>query len=147
MTPTKRIPMPDLSELYLAAQAARAQSYSPYSKFSVGAAIQTADGRRFSGANIENASYGLSNCAERTAVFHAVQAGAKNITAVAIAGPAGVTIAPCGACRQVLSEFARPDTPVHYGRADGGMVETTVGDLLPGAFTPLMLDAAAKGSG
>ena len=134
--------MPDLSELRAAAVAARAHAYAPYSQFAVGAAIETADGRRFTGANVENASYGLTICAERTAMFAAVNAGAKRITAVAVTGPDGVTTPPCGACRQVLAEFGSPDVPVSYARSDGGWSDTTLGELLPAAFDPAALETA-----
>jgi homotetrameric cytidine deaminase len=133
--------MPDVNGLRAAAREARKHAYAPYSKFTVGAAIETTDGRRFTGANVENASYGLSMCAERTAAFAAVLAGAR-IAAVAVSGPDGVTTPPCGACRQVLAEFAAPDAPLSYGRADGGWIDTTIGDLLPAAFDPNALEAA-----
>jgi homotetrameric cytidine deaminase len=138
--------MPDLTKLRAAARDARSHAYAPYSHFTVGAAVETADGRRFTGANIENASYGLTICAERTAVFAAVLAGASPIAAVAVTGPDGVTTPPCGACRQVLAEFGAPDVPLTYARADGGWSDTTLGDLLPAAFEPASLDAA-RGSG
>ena len=134
--------MPNLTELRAAARAAREHAYAPYSHFTVGAAVQTADGRRFSGANVENASYGLTICAERAAVFAAVAAGAKRITAVAVSGPDGTTTPPCGACRQVLAEFGAADVPLSYARADGGWTDTTLGELLPAAFDPRALEAA-----
>jgi homotetrameric cytidine deaminase len=134
--------MRDLTELRAAARAAREHAYAPYSHFSVGAAVETADGRRFTGANVENASYGLTICAERTAVFAAVLAGAPAIAAVAVSGPDGVTTPPCGACRQVLAEFGAPAVPLTYARADGGWSDTTLGDLLPAAFDPAALDGA-----
>jgi cytidine deaminase len=132
----------NLSELRAAARAARAGAYAPYSHFTVGAAVETADGRRFTGANVENASYGLTVCAERTAVFAAVLAGARPIAAVAVTGPDGVTTAPCGACRQVLAEFGGPDVPLTYARADGGWNDTTLGELLPAAFDAASLEAS-----
>jgi homotetrameric cytidine deaminase len=138
--------MPDLTKLRAAALSARANAYAPYSHFTVGAAVEAAGGRYFTGANIENASYGLTICAERTAVFAAVLAGASQISAVAVTGPDGVTTPPCGACRQVLAEFGAPGVPLTYARADGGWNETTLGDLLPAAFDPASLDAA-RGSG
>ena len=137
--------MPDLTDLRVAARVARDAAYAPYSGFAVGAALQTADGRRFTGANVENASYGLALCAERTAVFAAVLAGAREIAALAVCGPDGASTPPCGACRQVLAEFGAPGVPVTYLRADGGWVETTLGDLLPAAFAAPGL-ATARGS-
>jgi homotetrameric cytidine deaminase len=133
---------PNLNELRAAARAARPAAYAPYSHFTVGAAVETADGRRFTGANVENASYGLTICAERTAVFAAVLAGAQPIVAVAVSGPDGVTTPPCGACRQVLAEFGAPDVPLTYARADGGWTDTTLGELLPAAFAPSSLEAS-----
>jgi homotetrameric cytidine deaminase len=134
-----------LAELLTAAVDARDRAYARYSHFAVGAALETTDGRRFTGANIENASYGLTVCAERVAIFAAVHAGATAIAALAVTGPAGVTAAPCGACRQVIAEFAAPGVPVRYASADGA-TDTTVGELLPWAFTPAALDAA-RGAG
>jgi homotetrameric cytidine deaminase len=134
--------MRDLTELRAAARAARAQAYAPYSHFTVGAAIETAGGRRFTGANVENASYGLTVCAERTAAFAAVLAGAGSITAVAVSGPDGVTASPCGACRQVLAEFGAADVPLSYARADGTWTDTTLGELLPDAFDSAALEPA-----
>jgi homotetrameric cytidine deaminase len=130
-----------LNDLRAAALAARERAYARYSQFRVGAAVETADGRRFTGANIENASYGLAICAERTAVFAAVLAGAPAVVAVAVSGPDGVTAAPCGACRQVLAEFGAPDMRVSYARADGSWSDTTLGELLPAAFDPVSLEA------
>jgi homotetrameric cytidine deaminase len=138
--------MPDLAELRVAARAARENAYARYSHFTVGAAVETTDGRRFTGANIENASYGLGICAERTAVFAAVLAGARGIAAVAVTGPDGVTTPPCGACRQVLAEFGTPDVPLTYARADGSWSDTTLGALLPAAFDAASLDAV-RGNG
>src|SRR5207248_10493372 len=91
--------------LMAAAKAASAQAYCPYSGFAVGAAVRAADGRVFSGCNVENASYGLAICAERNAIFHAVAAGARDIIAIAIYTPTRSYTTPCGACRQVLSEL------------------------------------------
>lgn len=134
--------MPNLTELRAAARAARERAYARYSNFAVGAAVETDDGRRFTGANVENASYGLTICAERTAVFAAVLAGARRITGVAVSGPDGVTTPPCGACRQVLAEFGTPDVPLSYARADGDWSDTTLGELLPAAFEPAALGVA-----
>ena len=98
-----------------AAQAARENSYSPYSKFKVGAAVLTEDGRIFTGTNIENASYGLTVCAERNAMFAAVGAGQRRLRALALITqklPGMAFNSPCGACRQVMSEFMPPNTPI-----------------------------------
>jgi cytidine deaminase len=138
--------MPNLAELRTAALAARDLNYARYSKFTVGAALETADGQRFVGANIENSSYGLAICAERTAIFAAVLAGARSIAAMAVTGPDGVTTTPCGACRQVIREFAANGMPLSYANADGSWTDTTLGDLLPHSFDADAL-AAARGTG
>jgi cytidine deaminase len=130
----RTMPAP-LDELLEAARAASRAAYCPYSQFHVGAAV-LAGGRIFTGANVENASYGLTICAERTAAFAAVLAGAVAIEAVAVAcvdAPAGCDptgLMPCGACRQVLAEFAAGDTPVVVDRAG----TFTLAELLPMAF-------------
>lgn len=119
--------------LLAAARAARDRAYAPYSRFPVGAAV-LAGGSVFSGCNVENASFGLTICAERVAVFAAVAAGHRRVEAVAVAGdPAGAT-APCGACRQVLHEFG-PDMTVILNRA-GQPVTLPLSSLLPLAFGP-----------
>jgi cytidine deaminase len=111
----------------------RDRAYAPYSHYKVGAAILTDDGRVFSGVNVENAAYGLANCAERTAVFSAITAGAKRLLAVAVCtANAG---SPCGACRQVLVEFAG-DIPVFLSDTAGNVRETTLYALLPDHFGP-----------
>ena len=133
--------MTEPAALLAAAVAARAGAYVPYSAFPVGAALAAADGSVWTGANVENASYGLSMCAERTAIFHAVATGGvRRFTAVAVAGPDGVTTLPCGACRQVLWEFA-PELVVIY--ADGGTLKSVpLARLLPEAFGPAQLAEA-----
>lgn len=114
---------------------ASAKAYAPYSKFKVGAALLAEDGRIFTGCNVENASYGLTNCAERTAVFKGVSEGATRFTALAVAGGEGEVAMPCGACRQVLAEFLPPEAPVRCVTLDGAVVrDFTVGALLPGTF-------------
>lgn len=95
----------ELAELTTAAKAAAARAYCPYSKFPVGAAIRTGDGRIFAGSNVENASYGLTICAERSAIFGAVGAGARDVVTLVIYTPTALPVTPCGACRQVLHEF------------------------------------------
>jgi cytidine deaminase len=122
------------AELLAAAVEARRGTYSPYSNFAVGAALLGTDGRLWTGANVENASYGLASCAERNAVFHAVNSGARTFSAVAIAGPDGVATMPCGACRQVLYEFAPALRIIVAG--EQGTSAHTIGELLPGAFGP-----------
>jgi len=117
-----------------ARQAAKA-SYSPYSKFRVGAAILAGSGKVYSGTNVENASYGLCNCAERTAIFTAVAAGERTVRAVAVYTPTRGATSPCGACRQVINEFG-PEALV-ISVCDGkDRIETTLDRLLPAAFGP-----------
>lgn len=123
--------------LIKAACAVRATAYAPYSKYRVGAAILLADGSIVTGTNVENAMYGLGVCAERTAVFKAVSEGAKELLAVAVCTENGGS--PCGACRQVLVEFAG-DIPVLIGDAAGQVRETTLYTLLPDHFGAQHLD-------
>jgi len=110
-------------------------AHAPYSDFRVAAAVLDEQGRVHLGVNVENASYGLTNCAERVAVGVAVAAGAKRILAVGVTAAKLHPITPCGACRQVIREFADADAPVASDAADGALVVTTAGALLPGAFT------------
>ena len=122
----------DLDELYRKAREAADTAYAPYSKFRVGAALLAEDGAVFTGCNVENRSYGLTVCAERTAVFKGVSGGRRRFTALAIATPdSSYPVGPCGACRQVLSEFMPPDAPVRFGGGSGGQIDTTIGALLP----------------
>jgi cytidine deaminase len=123
-----------MDDLIQAATKAREKSYSPYSKFAVGAAVQTSTGEIFGGCNIENASYGLSMCAERNAIFNAVSAGHQDLVAIAVIGQTDGPISPCGACRQVISEFLPQQAPVYLTNLVGNTVTTTVADILPGAF-------------
>lgn len=98
----------DLEKLVESAWIAREMAYAPYSNFAVGASLLASDGRVFSGCNVENISFGLTNCAERVAIGAAVAAGAREFLAVAVVAETGVPISPCGACRQVLAEFGVP---------------------------------------
>jgi len=130
--------MPDIQtavrdQLLKAAADARTRAYAPYSNFSVGAAVVTEDGTIFTGCNVENASYGLTVCAERNAIFQAVAAGHRLIAAIAIATGPGATM--CGACRQVTREFA-VDLPVFHVDEHGAFRETSLVALLPEAFGP-----------
>ena len=125
--------------LALAAIEAMKRSYSPYSHFTVGAALLTKDGKVYTGANIENASYTPTVCAERNAIFTAVHNGEREFEAIAIVGGheglvKGIT-APCGVCRQVMSEFCSPDFKVILvTSSNGDFEETTLGELLPYTF-------------
>jgi cytidine deaminase len=122
--------------LLAAAHEAREHAYAPYSKFQVGAALQAKDGHVTTACNVENASYGLSMCAERSAVFAAVARGVRDFVAIAVAGPDGVLTSPCGACRQVLAEF-NPNMMVIFTTPDGA-TESTVAELLPHSFGPFV---------
>jgi cytidine deaminase len=124
--------------LVAAARQAAEAAYAPYSKFRVGAAVLTATGRIFTGCNVENASYGLACCAERTAVFKAVGGGARKIVAVAVYTPTLKPTLPCGACRQVIHEFG-PKAVILCACRSGEPIETTLDQLLPGAFGPAAL--------
>ena len=121
------------NELIEAAQQALVKAHAPYSDYQVGAALLCADGTVVTGCNVENAAFGLSNCAERTAVFTAIAAGRRSFTAIAIASSAMPAPFPCGACRQVLAEFCAPDLAV-YVAAENGFTTTTLGELLPHSF-------------
>jgi cytidine deaminase len=125
----------DREALVAAAGEARERAYVPYSGFQVGAALLTDDGSRFTGANVENASYGLSMCAERTAVFHAAAQGVRRLQAVAVVASNDEPTWPCGACRQVLYEFG-PDLVVISEGKGGRREERSLGELLPEAFGP-----------
>lgn len=123
-------------ELLAIARAAREQAYAPYSKFRVGVALLTRDGRRFSGCNVENAAYGLCNCAERTALFSAVAAGCRpgDFVQMTVVGDTAEPISPCGACRQVMAELCDAQMPVRLANMCDARLDTTVAALLPGSF-------------
>ena len=121
-------------ELLEMARQARNNAYVPYSRFPVGAALLTEDGRVYYGCNIENASYGLTCCAERTAIFKAVSEGVSRFAAIAVVADVDGPVSPCGACRQVMAEFA--PMRVILGNMKDDVQVTTVEGLLPGAFTP-----------
>ncbi|MBU5366211.1 cytidine deaminase [Enterococcus devriesei] len=111
------------------------KAYVPYSHFPVGACLVTKEGKTYQGLNIENASYGLSNCAERTAFFKAVSEGERTFSHLVIAGHTPEPISPCGACRQVMAEFCDPEMPVTLVGDNGVVKEMTVEALLPYMFT------------
>lgn len=113
---------------------ARERAYVPYSKFKVGAAIKTKQGKVYQGANIENASYGLTNCAERTAIFKAISEGDYDLESIAIVADTDNPVSPCGACRQVMAEFFEPNAKVYLTNLKGDVTETTIENLLPGYF-------------
>ncbi len=123
-------------ELIEAATVSRLNAYAPYSRFQVGAAVLTRDGRIFGGCNVENASYGLCHCAERTALMSAVAAGCRrgDFAGLAVIGDTAGPISPCGACRQVIHELGGRDLPVVLTNLQGAVERTTASALLPGAF-------------
>jgi len=124
-----------IAALTAAAKSASARAYAPYSHFPVGAAVLTESGEVFSGCNVENASYGLTNCGERSAVFAAVSAGHRKLLACAIYVPGDQVAAPCGACRQVLREFGAT-MDIISACGSGEEIRTTLDVLLPHSFGP-----------
>ena len=130
-------------KLISAAMAAMANAYAPYSGFKVGAALLCSDGTVYGGCNIENAAYGPTNCAERTAIFKAISEGRRDFTAIAICGGKDGNITafcpPCGVCRQVLREFCKDDLTVHLAGPNGTYKTVTLADLLPFSFGDEML--------
>ena len=114
-------------------------SYTPYSNFKVGAALLAKNGQTYTGCNIENAAYGPSNCAERTAIFKAVSEGEREFAAIAVVGGkdgnAADIFPPCGVCRQVMQEFCEPSFMIYMGRSDGTYVAESLGAMLPYGFT------------
>ncbi len=130
-----KIPSTTIRRLEKAARAAAQRSYSPYSKFRVGAAILAGSGKVYSGCNVENASYGLCNCAERSAIFTAASAGERTICAVVVYTPTATPTAPCGACRQVINEFG-PDAVVVSVCNSAKRIDTALPALLGEAFGP-----------
>src|SRR5215218_659008 len=129
-------------QLLVAAREAATRAYAPYSQFPVGAALLTDDGTVITGCNVENASYGLTVCAERTAVFSAAAAGHRTLVAVAVTAPRLAAVTPCGACRQVLNEFKPRDRELIV-ILDGlaGPEQVPLEALLPRAFGPVDLDS------
>jgi len=117
------------------AKKARKMAYVPYSKFKVGAALLTKDGKVYRGCNIENAAYSMCNCAERTALFKAYSEGDKEYVALAVVADTDRPVSPCGACRQVISELCPKEMKVILTNLKNDIQELTVEELLPGAFS------------
>lgn len=126
----------NIEHLIEEAKRAREKAYAPYSKFGVGAALLTKDGKVYHGCNIENAAYSMCNCAERTALFKAYSEGDKDFQMLAVVADTDRPCSPCGACRQVISELCSKDMTVILTNLKGDILEITVENLLPGAFTP-----------
>lgn len=125
----------DYNMLVSKALQGRKNAYAPYSKFKVGAAVLTEEGNVYTGCNVENASYGATNCAERTAIFKAVSEGNTTIKAIAIAGIENDYTYPCGICRQVIAEFASDDIEIILVKNEDEYIVKTLNEILPGAFT------------
>jgi cytidine deaminase len=123
------------NELIEEAKKAREYAYVPYSKFKVGAALLTKDGKVYRGCNIENAAYSMCNCAERTALFKAYSEGDTEFAALAVIADTPRPVPPCGACRQVISELCPSDMKVILANLNGDIMELTVEELLPQAFS------------
>lgn len=125
------------TDLISLAQKASQNAYVPYSHFPIGAAVKTKSGDIYLGCNIENASFGLTNCGERTAIFKAISEGHRDFEEIAVYGETEDPISPCGACRQVMAEFFEPAARVTLVAKDGKTVVMTVDELLPYSFTEL----------
>ncbi len=124
-----------INELIQVALGEKDRAYAPYSHFTVGAAVQTESGEIIGGFNIENASFGATNCAERTAIFSALNQGAKRIKALAVVGDPFAFTYPCGICRQVMVEFGDPDMPVIVAKNQTEYKVHRLDEILPGAFS------------
>lgn len=131
-----------IRRLHEAASAVRRNAYAPYSNFKVGAALLGSDGQIYAAANVENAAYPQSQCAEASAVGVMVAAGCREITEVLVIAeaPGDGLVSPCGGCRQRLNEFAGPDVVVHMANEQGVVGQMTLGDLLPHSFGPKQLE-------
>jgi cytidine deaminase len=123
----------EFKKLIKEAEKARKRAYTPYSKFKVGAAVLSSDGKIFSGCNIENASFGMSVCAERVAIFKAISEGSTKFKAIAVIGDTDKPCSPCGACRQVISEFGE-EILLIMANLKGDVKIKKIGELLPEAF-------------
>jgi cytidine deaminase len=134
----------DKEKLIIESKTAREKAYVPYSKFPVGAALLGENGIIYHGCNIENSAFSMTNCAERTAFFKAISEGVHSFKALAITGDTDGPISPCGACRQVIAEFCDGGMPVYLTNLKGDVMETTVAELLPGAFSKEDLAYARK---
>lgn len=132
--------MTHTSEMFQRAKAARENAYAPYSNYKVGACLRTKDGALFSGCNVENAAYGLTTCAEASAISQMVTEQQHSITDILIIGDGSSLISPCGACRQRIFEFATANTLVHLCNLQGIQQTITLAELLPMAFGPKQIE-------
>jgi cytidine deaminase len=130
-----------LDKLFEAAKAIQARAYVPYSRFKVGAAIRTPDGRIFAGCNVENAAYPVGTCAEAGAIAAMIGGGGSRIAEILVMGDGPMLVTPCGGCRQRIREFAAPDTPIHIAGPEGLRRSFTLDELLPFSFGPDNLTA------
>lgn len=128
--------MASLDNLFEAAKTIQAKAYAPYSRFKVGAAIATPDGRIFAGCNVENAAYPVGSCAEAGAISAMIAAGESRIAAIVVMGEGEHLVTPCGGCRQRIREFAAPETPIHIAGPEGIRKRFTLDELLPFSFGP-----------
>jgi len=128
--------MPSLDTLFEAAKAIQAKAYAPYSRFKVGAAIATPDGRVFAGCNVENAAYPVGSCAEAGAISAMLAAGESRIAQIVVMGEGDILCTPCGGCRQRIREFAAPEAPIHVAGPEGIRKSFTLDELLPFSFGP-----------
>lgn len=124
----------NFEKLLKAAQQTKEKAYAPYSHFHVGAALLTPSGRIYSGCNVENVSYGLTICAERNAIFQMVADGERDISEILVIGDTEHFLPPCGACRQVIAEFANKDTIIYMCNQDGKCQQASVSDIIPYTF-------------
>lgn len=133
---------PDIDRLFSAASAVRERAYAPYSGYRVGAALADESGRIFAGCNVENAAYPVGTCAEAGAIAAMIAGGGRRVAAMLVLADGPALVAPCGACRQRIREFAADDTPVHLADPAGVRRTLTLGELLPFAFGPDNLSPA-----
>jgi|SRR4051794_6252985 cytidine deaminase len=128
--------MASLDSLFEAAKAIQEKAYVPYSRFKVGAAIRSENGRVFAGCNVENAAYPQGSCAETGAISAMIAAGESRIGEILVIGDGDNLVTPCGGCRQRIREFASPETPIHIAGPEGIRRSFTLGELLPFSFGP-----------
>ena len=139
--------MDTIERLFDAAAAVQGRAYAPYSNFKVGAALLSASGAVYQGANVENAAYPAGTCAEAAAIAAMIAGGDHAIAAILVIGDGDLLVTPCGGCRQRIREFARPETPIHIAGPQGVRASFTLNDLLPHSFGPDNLAASGAERG